>query len=96
LPRQRFKSRHLAGVVPASDDEYGLYAVPHDAGRGVGWVTLNGAKALGLDTVCGSLEAGKEASFVAWDIAHPAELSYWLGGSLSKQVIYQGKEVYCD
>ncbi|HBM3092326.1 TPA: imidazolonepropionase, partial [Klebsiella michiganensis] len=50
----------------------------------------------GLDTVCGSLEAGKEASFVAWDIAHPAELSYWLGGSLSKQVIYQGKEVYCD
>ena len=24
-------------------------------------VTLNGAKALGLDTVCGSLEAGKEA-----------------------------------
>lgn len=42
-------------------------------------VTLNGAKALGLDTVCGSLEAGKEASFVAWDIAHPAELSYWLG-----------------
>ena len=44
----------------------------------------------------GSLEAGKEASFVAWDIAHPAELSYWLGGSLSKQVIYQGKEVYCD
>ncbi|WP_404603801.1 amidohydrolase family protein, partial [Raoultella planticola] len=59
-------------------------------------VTLNGAKALGLDTVCGSLEAGKEASFVAWDIAHPAELSYWLGGSLSKQVIYQGKEVYCD
>ena len=59
-------------------------------------VTLNGAKALGLDTVCGSLEAGKEASFVAWDITHPAELSYWLGGSLSKQVIYQGKEVYCD
>ncbi|WP_409159763.1 imidazolonepropionase [Pectobacterium sp. B2J-2] len=59
-------------------------------------VTLNGAKALGLEAVCGSLEAGKEASFVVWDIDHPAELSYWMGGSLSKQVIYQGKEVYRD
>ncbi|MCT4712708.1 imidazolonepropionase [Enterobacteriaceae bacterium H11S18] len=59
-------------------------------------VTLNGAKALGLDDKCGSLAAGKEASFVAWDVHHPAELSYWLGGALSKQVIYKGEEVYRD
>ncbi|WP_202303953.1 imidazolonepropionase [Dryocola clanedunensis] len=59
-------------------------------------VTLNGAKALGLDDKCGSLAAGKEASFVAWDVHHPAELSYWLGGTLSKQVIYKGEEVYRD
>lgn len=58
--------------------------------------TLNGAKALGLDDKCGSLAAGKEASFVAWDVHHPAELSYWLGGALSKQVIYKGEEVYRD
>ncbi len=59
-------------------------------------VTLYAARALGIETVCGSLEAGKEASFVAWDVGHPAELSYWLGGTLSKQVIYQGEEVYRD
>lgn len=59
-------------------------------------VTINGAKALELERKCGSLEAGKEASFVVWDIAHPSELSYWLGGTLTKQVIYQGKEVYRD
>ncbi|WP_413154333.1 imidazolonepropionase [Bartonella sp. cb54] len=59
-------------------------------------VTLFAAQALGLEAVCGSLEKGKEASFVVWDAEHPAELSYWLGGTLSKQVIYRGKEVYHD
>jgi imidazolonepropionase len=59
-------------------------------------VTLNAARALGISDKAGSLEAGKEANFVAWEIEHPAELSYWLGGSLSKQVIYQGKEVWND
>lgn len=59
-------------------------------------VTINAARALGVGAVCGSLAAGKTANFVAWDVQHPAELSYWLGGTLSKQVIYQGEEVYRD
>ncbi|STX11586.1 Imidazolonepropionase [Klebsiella pneumoniae] len=58
-------------------------------------VTLNGAKALGLDTVCGSLEAGKsQLRGVGYRSSGGAKLL--AGGSLSKQVIYQGKEVYCD
>ncbi|EPF16187.1 Imidazolonepropionase [Cedecea davisae] len=59
-------------------------------------VTLHAARALGVSDTAGSLEPGKEANFVAWEIDHPAELSYWLGGTLSKQVIYQGKEVWND
>ncbi|WP_298188398.1 imidazolonepropionase [uncultured Pseudomonas sp.] len=56
-------------------------------------VTLNAAKALGLDDSHGSLESGKVADFVAWDIARPAELAYWLGGELPKRVIRHAEEL---
>lgn len=56
-------------------------------------VTLNAAKALGLGASHGSLEMGKVADFVAWEIAQPAELSYWLGGDLNKRVIRHGREL---
>lgn len=59
-------------------------------------VTCHAARALGISAHCGTLQAGKEASFVAWDVEHPAELSYWLGGTLSKRVIYKGEEVWHD
>ncbi|MCY1557790.1 Imidazolonepropionase [compost metagenome] len=58
-------------------------------------VTLNAAKALGMGETHGSLEAGKIADFVAWDIQRPAELAYWLGGDLPKRVIRHAEEVTC-
>lgn len=42
-------------------------------------VTRYGAKALGLAASHGTLEAGKAADFVLWDIARPAELAYRIG-----------------
>lgn len=56
-------------------------------------VTINAAKALGIDATHGSLEVGKWADAVVWDITGPAELSYWLGGQLPVTVFKAGKEV---
>ena len=49
---------------------------PAEALRGV---TLNAAKALGLADDIGSLESGKQADIVIWDVIRPAMLSYRLG-----------------
>jgi len=56
-------------------------------------ITLNAAKALGMGHSHGSLEVGKVADFVAWDIERPADLAYWLGGELNKRVVRHGVEV---
>ncbi|WP_417505078.1 imidazolonepropionase [Marinomonas gallaica] len=52
--------------------------------------TLNAANALGMAHTHGSLEMGKVADFICWDVESPGELSYWLGGDLVKQRIQQG------
>jgi len=55
---------------------------PEEALRGA---TVHAARALGLDDR-GALRVGLRADFVHWTIAHPAELCYWLGGSLAGTV----------
>jgi len=60
---------------------------PEEALRGT---TVNAARALGLADR-GTLEAGKRADFVVWDIDHPAELCYWIGGALARRVCAGGK-----
>jgi len=49
-------------------------------------VTRNAAKALGLEAERGTLEEGKRADFAVWPVAHPSELSYWIGGLKPLQV----------
>lgn len=54
--------------------------------------TLHAAQALGMGDTHGSLEVGKFADFVAWNIERPADLAYWLGGDLDKRVVRHGVE----
>ena len=56
-------------------------------------VTQHAATALGLGESHGSLEPGKVADFVAWNIDRPADLAYWLGGDLDKRVVRNGVEL---
>ncbi len=53
-------------------------------------VTRNAARALGLQSEIGTLDKGKAADFVVWPIAHPAELSYWIGGVRPDAIIAAG------
>ncbi len=64
---------------------------PEESLRGA---TLYAARALGLHDR-GRLVPGLRADFVQWDIGHPAELCYWLGGELAHAVVVAGRRV-CD
>ncbi|NNA95727.1 imidazolonepropionase [Pseudomonas gessardii] len=55
--------------------------------------TRHAATALGMGDTHGSLEVGKVADFVAWQIDRPADLAYWLGGELDKRVVRHGVDV---
>jgi imidazolonepropionase len=63
---------------------------PEEALRGV---TANAARALGLGNEYGTLEAGKRADLVLWNIERPAELAYWMGANPAAAVLRGGKVV---
>ncbi len=42
-------------------------------------VTINAARALGLQDEVGTLEAGKACDLAIWDVGHPSELVYRMG-----------------
>ena len=62
---------------------------PEEALRGA---TVHAARALGL-LDRGVLRVGARADFVRWQVGHPAELCYWLGGTLAGDVVAGGRRV---
>ena len=65
---------------------------PQEALRGV---TVHAARALGLRDR-GSLQPGQRADLVVWNVRRPAELCYWIGGSLARSVFVAGRPIAFD
>lgn len=63
---------------------------PEDAVRGV---TIQAAKALGMDKTHGSLSKGKVADFAIWHVKDSAELSYYMGANPLAHLIKSGQLV---
>ena len=60
---------------------------PEEALRGV---TVHAARAMGF-TDRGTLATGQRADLVVWNARRPAELCYWIGGNLARQIYVAGE-----
>ncbi len=56
-------------------------------------VTINAAFSLGVADDVGSLEAGKQADIVIWNVPTTEQIPYWVGASLVRTVIKRGRIV---
>jgi imidazolonepropionase len=56
-------------------------------------VTINAALALGLADEIGSLEGGKQADVVIWNVASSRQIPYWPAADLVRTVVKRGRVV---
>jgi imidazolonepropionase len=56
-------------------------------------ITINAAHSLGLDSEIGSIEPGKQADLVIWDVSTLEQIPYWLGSNRIRTVVKRGVTV---
>jgi imidazolonepropionase len=56
-------------------------------------VTINAAHSVGLEAEIGSLEPGKFADVVVWDVPTSTQIPYWPAANLARVVVKRGRVV---
>lgn len=107
LPPIDLLRRHGVGIAISTDSNPGTSPItslllmlsmactlfrltPAEAFAGV---TRQAARALGMADSVGTLEVGKNADFVVWDIERPAALAYQVGLNPIRQVVFNGRPI---
>ena len=57
-------------------------------------VTITAAHSLGLGDELGSIEPGKQADLVVWNVPSAEQIPYWVGGNRVRSVIKRGRLVH--
>jgi imidazolonepropionase len=57
----------------------------------VAGLTIHATRALGLAGETGVIRPGGRADLAVWDVGHPRELAYWIGGDLCAQTWHRGR-----
>jgi imidazolonepropionase-like amidohydrolase len=116
LENAAFLQREGACVVIHSDDENGIQRLNQEAAKAqaagqrvgidisdatvISWITLNAAKAMGIDEMTGSLEAGKMADVVLWNgdplsvYSRPERV--WIDGALMYDMMDRSRRPVSD
>jgi imidazolonepropionase-like amidohydrolase len=64
-----------------------------DARTAFAMATCDGARALGIGDETGSLEAGKAADLVIWNVPTTRQIPYWPAADLVRAVVKRGRVV---
>lgn len=83
------------GSAPGHSLQFALYLAARDFGLTnselLAGATCHAARALGVESICGSIEPGKRADFALWDWTNPAELGYWVGHNACRGTVRAGE-----